>query len=230
MSYVVLDFETTGLDFRKEQVIEIAAIKLDGSMNEVGSINTFVKLRKGEELPEFITELTGIGYDDLIYGMDETKAFKMLSDFIGTSTVVAQHAPFDLSFLNVQGIKPSSYICTRSLSSLAEPHESASLGKVCERLDISLENAHRAMDDARATAKVFSVRMQQVREEDIYGTLVVSGDRPLNFIPDNTKKILLKEGGVIVNFDVGIGHERFDDDHTKVNGIATDDRSDCIGV
>lgn len=202
MSYVVIDLETTGLDYRKEQVIEIAAVRLDDNFNEVGVFNTFVKLLAYNELPEFIKELTGITDYQLTHGMWETEAFEMLNDFIGDSIVVAQFAPFDLAYLTKHEINPRSYICTKSLASKVSPNESSSLGDVCTRLGISLENAHRAIDDARATAEVLA-RLLPIVDGESINSLVVSPDRPLNFIPKSTKEISLKGGGLIVDYRGG---------------------------
>ncbi|PGY46867.1 3'-5' exonuclease [Bacillus thuringiensis] len=199
MNYTVIDFETTGLDYKKEQVIEISAIKLNEEFKEVSSFNTFVKLKEGKELPEFISNLTGINEVDLIGGMDEAFAFSLLRKFIGDSVIVAQYAPFDLTYLANYNIHPMRFICTKSLTSQAEPSESSSLGPTCERLGIKLENAHRAIDDARATAKVLEYRMKQDNLQ-IYNTLVITAGRPLNFIPKYTNLILTKDGDTLVDF------------------------------
>lgn len=200
MAYIVIDFETTGLNYTKEQVIEIAAIKLDTDFKEIGSFNTFVKLNKGKTLPDFITKLTGITTEDLYYGMDEKSAMRALIDFIGESTVVAQYAPFDLAFLAKAGFEPKRFICTKSLTAQAEPYESSSLVPTCQRLGIPLENVHRAIDDARATAKLLKYRMKNDFDIEIFNTLCISSDRPLMFIPAYTKYILLKGGGIIADF------------------------------
>ena len=59
MAYVVLDFETTGLDYKKEQVIELCAIKLDREFNEIGGLHTMVWLTEGKTLTPFIRAWAG---------------------------------------------------------------------------------------------------------------------------------------------------------------------------
>jgi DNA polymerase-3 subunit epsilon len=151
------------------------------------------------EIPPFITKLTGITEADLEDGMFHLDAFNVLKSFIGTSVVVAQYAPFDLAFLSKYGIEPRTYICTKSLTIQAEPHESSSLGPTCERLGIELTNAHRALDDARATGKVLAYRMKQGLKR-VNNTIFVPEGRPLNFIPHNTDYILLKSGELLADF------------------------------
>jgi len=198
-TYVVIDFETTGLKYKTDQVIEMAAIKLDEDFNEVGSFHTFIE--NYLPLPEIIKQLTGITEEDLKYGLGESDAFDIFRKFIGSSTVVAQYAPFDLAFLFKQGITPSNYICTKSLTAQVEPNESSSLGPTCERLGIELKNAHRAIDDARATGKVLAHRLKNNDGSlSVLNTLVVAEGRPLNYIPKSTAKILTKTGALVADF------------------------------
>lgn len=199
MNYVIIDFETTGLNYKQDQVIEMAAIKLDKDFNEISSFHTLVSY--WGELPEFITNLTGIRSTDLKGAMTQSKAFEILKEFLKDSVVVAQHAPFDLSFLSMYDIAPPIFICTKSLTQQIEPAESSSLGPTCERLGIKLEKAHRAIDDARATGKVLEHRL---KNNDgslfVFNTLVVAKDRPLNFIPKSTQRIQTVDGELIADF------------------------------
>lgn len=200
MSYVVIDFETTGLDHKVAQITEIGAVKLNDNFEEVGVFHTFVNLKEGNELSKF-TKITKEMVDS---GLPEELAVGLLKTFINDSVVVAQWAPFDLSFLSNFDIHPEKFICTKSLTSQAEPNESSSLGPTCERLGIDLLNAHRALDDARATGKVLEVRMKQEGLK-VNNTIVVTEGRPLNFIPRNTKYILTKSGIQIADFSADQG-------------------------
>lgn len=195
--YVVLDFETTGLDYKTEQVTEIGAVRLDDQFREVGSFHTFIQLMPGKELSKF----TDITQDMVDAGVSQFAGMKQLQDFIGTSTVVAQWAPFDLAFLHMHGVNPKNFICTKSLTSQAQPDESSSLGPTCERLGIPLLHAHRALEDARATGKVLKHWLTSGIELDSNNSIVVSPGRPLNFIPHHTKTIYTKSGEVIAKFN-----------------------------
>lgn len=183
MAYTVLDFETTGLDYLQEQVIEIGAIKLDVNFNEIGRLHTMVRLTEGRELKPFITKLTGITEQDLTDGVSEVTGLNMLKDFIGESVVVAQHAPFDLSFL-AMAVEPETFIDTRSLSRLLHPDEKAGLKDLCARYGIELEH-HRSISDVKATIEVFKILMAEANAKmiPVYNVVVVSNDRKLNFVP-----------------------------------------------
>ena len=198
-TYVVLDFETTGLSHVYDDVIEIAAVKLDENFNETASFQTLVRLDKQPEVSSFITGLTGITTEQTKTGMRRHVAFQMLQDFIGPSVVVAQWAPFDLAFLkNKTQWEPNEFICTKSLTSMIDPEESSSLIATCVRLGIDLIGAHRAIADARATGEVLK-RYSQIPAQVVSNTIVVSPGRPLQFIPKSTDRILLKTGEEIAN-------------------------------
>ncbi|MCY8570353.1 PolC-type DNA polymerase III [Bacillus haynesii] len=186
-TYVVLDLETTGLDYQNDQIIEIGAIKIDAWCDEIDRFHTMVALEKGRELPEFITKLTGITAEDLEGAPSETEALNSLREFIGDSIVVAQNAPFDLSFISRGGIEPECFHCTRAMVQFAEPELSASLKNVAKRNGISLEGHHRALNDVEATIEVFKQYLPRV--DDVYnGFLNIvqdSADRPLKFTPKN---------------------------------------------
>lgn len=193
-TYTVIDFETTGLDYKTDQIIEIAAVKIDENFKEIGRFHTMVRLNEGRELPQFIKELTGIKEQDLIAGMDEQNALATLILFIDDSTVIAQNASFDLSFLNrLNMCEIDSFICTRALTKLIEPNENPSLKPTCERYEIKLESHHRGMNDVLATIEVFKLMKAKADELGIeYQNVVIdSSERLLRFIPKNAKVIKL---------------------------------------
>ncbi len=184
--YVVLDFETTGLDYKSEQIIEIGAVKLDQWFNEIGTFHTMVALAEHRSLPEKITELTGITELDLMEGMNEVVALNMLKDFIGNDIVVAQFASFDLGFLS-KVTEPELFICTRSMSQLLNPGEPASLKDLVARYDVELSGHHRSMNDVKATIEVFKAMKLKADVAMLpYTNLLFSSEeRPLKFIPVN---------------------------------------------
>ena len=192
-NYLVLDFETTGLDYETEQVIEVGAIKYDEGFNEVGSFHTYVRLQNDRVLSDFIKKHTGITEDKLAYGMNEEIAMAVIEAMIEYDTVVvAQFAPFDFGYLSNYGILPSNYICTKTLTDIAEPYERSNLGETCERNGIVLKDAHTAMGDVRATKELLQLRLSQGLE--VYHNHVTEQpDRPLRFMPHNTFAVLDKE-------------------------------------
>lgn len=192
-NYLVLDFETTGLDYKTEQVTEVGVIKYDEDFNEIGMFHTYVRLQNDRVLSDFIKKHTGITEDKLAYGMNEEIAMAVIEAMIEYDTVVvAQFAPFDFGYLSNYGILPSNYICTKTLTDIAEPYERSNLGETCERNGIVLKDAHTAMGDVRATKELLQLRLSQGLE--VYHNHVTEQpDRPLRFMPHNTFAVLDKE-------------------------------------
>jgi DNA polymerase III subunit epsilon len=186
-SYVVLDLETTGLDYQTEQITEIGAIKIDENFNEIDRFHTMVSLEEGRELPEFITKLTGITTEDLVGWPPEKICLMELAEFIGDSIVVAQNAPFDLSFISRGGIEPKLFVCTRALVRYVEPELSASLKDVTARNGISLEGHHRALNDVEATIEVFKRYVEHVSYYSVINRVLDEPSRPLRFVPKGAK-------------------------------------------
>lgn len=195
--FTVIDFETTGLNYKKDQIIEIGAVKYDISdrHKEIGSFHTMVKLEEGRDLPPFITNLTGIKKEDLVNGMNEQEALRMLVNFIGDSIVVGQNVSFDLGFLSrYKGDNVAFDFCdTRAMSYMVDPNEPASLKDLCKRYEVNLNGQHRALNDVRATWQVFiELWMELKLELDNFMNTLVTDSRGLTYIPPNTKRMYRK--------------------------------------
>lgn len=156
--YVVFDFETTGLESTKDEIIEIGAVKISKG-KIVSTFSTFVK--PSVPIPEEITELTHITEEMVA---DAPAINYVLPDFYkycyGCS-LVAQNIAFDYGFLNAIGKKmlynfdnpqyDTMVMARNKLKGL----KNYKLGTICDYLGVSLVGAHRAVNDCLATAKVF---------------------------------------------------------------------------
>lgn len=191
----VIDVETTGLDPQHDHITEIAAIRaeigLDGSIREIGRFQTFVDLPISVDIPEFITELTGISAEDTFGAPDRTDAALSLEFFIGYSTVIAHNAPFDLAFLCT--LNPDNFACTRAMSRLVDPDESARLADCCARYNVDLNGHHRAMNDVEATLQLYVLLRQKAEAAGIdYRNVVVdSEERPLTYTPPGARVVTI---------------------------------------
>ncbi|MBA4542920.1 3'-5' exonuclease [Thermoactinomyces daqus] len=199
-TYVVYDVETTGLDYKSDQVIEIAAVKLDKRLNEIGKFHTLVALNDGITLSDHIKEITGINEVDLKSGMLEQLALQCLDGFIGDSIVVAHNAQFDLGFLSRyhKHIPVERFICTRSMAILADPEGKASLGNLVERYGIEHGRLHQAMNDVEAEVELFRILKEELRkkglhEKDYTNLIVASPERPIYYVPNDYTKIISRE-------------------------------------
>lgn len=157
-TYVVFDVETTGFEANKEEIIEIGACKIvDGRIDE--TFSTFVKPSK--HIPREITELTGID-DNMV--KDAPTINYVIPDFYkfcDGATIVAHNTAFDMSFIHHISNKLSYNFNHKTMDTLEISRQKLpglknyKLGTIVETLNIVLDNAHRAINDATATAKAF---------------------------------------------------------------------------
>jgi DNA polymerase III subunit epsilon len=97
--FVVVDVETTGLDSKKHQIIEIGAVKVNRDSDHHTTFQVFVKLN--DKLPRKIAEMTGITTEMLEReGESLEVAIAEFLEFAGNLRLVAFNAPFDLAFLS----------------------------------------------------------------------------------------------------------------------------------
>ncbi|MEZ4725806.1 MAG: helicase C-terminal domain-containing protein [Caldilineaceae bacterium] len=155
--YVALDLETTGLDAKRDQIIEIGAVRFQGNQI-LDQFITFVN--PGRTIPLRIQQLTGIRNSDVSKASALAAVAPELLAFVGTdvAAVVAHNAGFDMGFLRAAGIHfQRPVLDTFELATILLPSMSSySLSELCHALQIPLEDAHRALDDALATAHLFN--------------------------------------------------------------------------
>ena len=153
-TYVALDLETTGLSPDKDAIIEVGAVKFrDGEIVE--EFTTLVN--PGRPIPPEITMLTGITDRDVLAAPPFERIEAPLLRFVGQSSVVGHNVSFDLGFMRAHGLLNSNIgLDTWELATIMLPSQSGySLGALAERYNLALQNAHRALDDARATGWLF---------------------------------------------------------------------------
>ena len=159
-NYTVLDIETTGFDFRKNEIIEIGAIKFKEG-NQVGKFSEFIKPK--EQVPLFIKQLTNITDAQLASGIDLKSALTSLRKFVENDIIICHNTGFDIGFLNEKysslGMSSISnrIFDTLEISRIYLPFLlNHKLGTVAEYFEIDVENAHRAIFDAEVTGLIFS--------------------------------------------------------------------------
>jgi len=154
---VVFDVETTGLEASRCEIIEIGAVKI--SKGKI--IETFETLiNPSQEIPDEITKLTGITADMVAKSPDITKVMPDFYKFCYGCTIMAYNIDFDYKFISVWGQKQGYVFDNRQIDVLYLARafvpglKNFKLSTVCKKLGVSLENAHRAVHDAMATAEV----------------------------------------------------------------------------
>ena len=168
--YCVLDIETTGLSFRTEKITELGAIKIKNG-EIIDEFECFVNPEK--PIPSKIVDITHIT-DEMVKDADTiAEALPKFLEFMGDDVLVAHNASFDIGFLKYNaeqlGLKlENSYIDTLPLAKQLFPNfKKYKLGLIADKLDIKVENAHRALDDVITLVKVFNVMIDEMKKKNI---------------------------------------------------------------
>ena len=164
-AFVVLDFETTGLNPNMDEIIEIGAVRLEHG-REVGEFSQLID--PGRAIPEKVVELTGINAAMLAGQPTLAEVFPKFAKFLEGAVLVAHNASFDMAFLRRAFQRFGRELDAPILDTLAlarnayKELRNHKLGTVCKHLDVSLKNAHRAVHDARATGLVLLKTLERL--------------------------------------------------------------------
>ena len=169
-TYCVLDLETTGLSFRTEKITEVGIMKVkDGEV--IDEFECFVNPEK--PIPQKVVEVTNIT-DDMVKDAETIdKVMPKILEFVGDSVLVAHNADFDIGFLKYNAKQlglslENTYIDTLRLAkSLFPEYKKYKLGMIAENLGITVEVAHRALDDVDTTVKVFRKMLEMLEEKGV---------------------------------------------------------------
>ncbi len=153
-TYVALDLETTGLDPDRDAIIEIGAVKFRND-EILETFSTFIN--PGRRIPRQITDLTGIRDSDVANAPKLHDVLPRLGRFAGQWPIVGHSVGFDLAFVRRHSLlRENESLDTFELASVLVPHaERYSLAALTHFLGIELEHAHRALDDAQASYRLF---------------------------------------------------------------------------
>jgi DNA polymerase III epsilon subunit family exonuclease len=158
MSLIAVDVEATGLNTKEALVIEVGMVRFERGQvaDRWGTL-----VDPGVPIPAKVTEITGIS-DEMVQGKPSFRDIKW--DVYGRlrdRIFVAYNTPYDwgvleselervgLSMPAVPTLDP--LVWSRQLMPAERRHR---LGAICKKLDIPLDNAHRAEHDAEAAGKV----------------------------------------------------------------------------
>ncbi|SOC37638.1 ATP-dependent DNA helicase DinG [Ureibacillus acetophenoni] len=157
--YAIVDLETTGHSpMNGDRMIQIAIVIMNDWTVEK-KFTTFI--HPGKSIPLYIQDLTNITDDDVKDALPFEDHAHTIYELLQDATFVAHNADFDLSFLQAEFERAGlpkwrgNKIDTVELAKILFPMSlSYKLGDLAYDLNIPLNNAHRADDDALACALV----------------------------------------------------------------------------
>lgn len=169
-SFVIFDLETTGFGPVKDRIIEIGAVKvINGKI--IDEFSTFVN--PDIPIPFKIEQLTGINDSMVMEAPLIDAVLPQFLEFCGDCVLVGHNAQFDVGFITQKAkmlsIKTDfTVVDTVGMARALLPDLSKyKLNIVAKALDISLENHHRAIDDAKATSEIFLKLSLRLKEQGI---------------------------------------------------------------
>ncbi len=167
-SYVSIDIETTGLNPKKDRIIEIGAQKIvEGK--PCGTFLTFVNPNR--TLDSKIIELTGITDEQLKTAPNIDEVIEKLLDFLGELPLVGHRILFDYSFIKKAAVDSKLNFEKEAIDTLKiarkylEELEQKNLLFLCEYYKIP-HKPHRALEDAIATSKLYEKLKEEFYQEE----------------------------------------------------------------
>lgn len=157
VTYCAADIETTGLDSRQDDIIEVGAVRFaDGEPTE--TFEAFI--RPTMPIPAEASAVNGI-YDEHVADADPCRiVLPRFAAFVGSDPVVFHYAPFDTGFLlrdfHACGVElrvPCLDTCALAARILPQL-KSRNLDSVMKALGVTCDDRHRSVGDATATGHV----------------------------------------------------------------------------
>ena len=175
--FICIDLETTGLNPKRDRIIEIGAVKVRNGK----AVETFQQLiDPKQELEERVEILTGISSKELEGQPTIQEIVPKLIEFLGEDVLLGHRVLFDYSFLKRTFTNEKIPFERKGIDTLKLARqfvtdcESKKLESLCKHYGIK-HQAHRALGDAMATVELYQILVQQYYQEDVFAP------KPLEF-------------------------------------------------
>lgn len=171
LRFCVVDLETTGGNPEKDQIFEVGIVKIENlTVTEERSF----RINPEKEIPEFVQRLTGIKQADVAHAPTFSEVADEIRQFASDGILVAHNTSFDIPFLNaklkVHGRQEleNKVLCTNVMTKYMIPEIVNSnleyMGKIFDLGDVKV---HRAVEDARLTARLLLKYLDIFKEKQI---------------------------------------------------------------
>lgn len=171
LKFCVIDLETTGGNPDTEKIIEIGMVKIEN--RKISEERSFL-INPQKEIPDFVQKLTGIRKADVEHSPKIEEVIDEIVTFIGDSILVAHNTSFDIPFLNgvlrklQRPTLDNKVICTNIMTKYMIPDiMSSNLNYMSTIFGIPHSQAHRAIEDARATGLLLLKYMEIFESKNI---------------------------------------------------------------
>lgn len=160
VTFVAFDTETTGLNPKKDRIVEIGAVKYrNGKIIEEKNW----LINPGKSIPWWSTKVHGITNKMVKDAPSFAEAYPDFQKFIKGAVLIAHNARFDIAFVKeevrrVKGKAPNNFVVdSLGLFRTWFPDlESHSLASVASHAKVSGDEFHRALADSIYVARIFN--------------------------------------------------------------------------
>ncbi len=159
-NYVAVDLEMTGLNARRDSILEIGAVRVKNKKVEAEYQALICPHLK---LSEDVVALTGITNEMAAKGREIDEVFPEIMKFCEDFVLLGHNVIFDYGFLKQAAINRNVEFEHQGIDTLKiarkllEPEEKKTLQLLCDRYGIRREHKHRALDDALAARELYEI-------------------------------------------------------------------------
>lgn len=163
MRKLILDTETTGLDYQNDRIIELACLELVENEYTERKFHQYYN-PDGVVISEQSEEIHGLSNSFLRKFNSFDESLDDFIDFVGDAELVIHNAQFDISMINNAlkrknrpEIQMDRVFCTLEMAKKKFPGSKNNLNALCRRFNISLESRekHGALTDCFLLLRVF---------------------------------------------------------------------------
>lgn len=196
MKILIIDTETTGLDPKKDSIIEVAAILVDLSFKRIESQCSALLYAITNSVSEKLTGITQSMLDGA--KVSHFNPFDAINSMVKQSEcVVAHNAEFDRKFLESKEVtlKPLEWICSYRDIEYNLKTENKKLSTLAEAYNVNPDGAHRALADVTMVANIF-FKISNIEEQ--IKTTLIKKTKPLHklvAITSYNEKDIVKNSG-----------------------------------
>lgn len=172
ISFLALDFETTGLDANKDQILSMGWVTMEGLDIQLHTAR-HLGVKATQAIPEASAVIHRITDDQAAQGLELAEALGTLLHALQGRVLLAHHAGIELGFLEracrqVYGqgcLVPAVdtlQLAHAELSRRQEPlrQDSLRLGNLRQRYNLPVYRGHDALNDALAAAELFAAQVE----------------------------------------------------------------------
>lgn len=175
--FICIDLETTGLNPKRDRIIEIGAVKVRNGQ----IVDTFQQLiDPKQQLEERVETLTGISSKELEGQPTIQEVIPTLKEFLSEDVLLGHRVLFDYSFLKRAFINEKMPFERKGIDTLKLARqfvtdcESKKLESLCKHYEIK-HQAHRALGDAMATVELYQKLVENYYNKEVFAP------KPLEF-------------------------------------------------